>query len=169
MLVAVGSDNPVKVVAVRKAFNRFFDGVEVVGVKVESGVPPQPINEDVIRGAKNRALRALSITKADYSVGIEGGVFGILGNYYCAAYVYILDKGGRQATGMTGWFECPKEIVHRLLMGEELGSIMQGVTGIQDIKRGMGAVGYLTRGAITRTDFYEHAVIMALTGVLGGD
>jgi len=167
--VAVGSDNPVKVEAVRRAFNRFFDEVKVIGVKVESGVPPQPINGDVIQGAKNRASKALALTKADYAVGIEGGVFGILGSYYCAAYVYILDEKGRGTSGMTGWFECPRRIVHRLLMGEELGFLMQDITGIEDIKRGIGAVGYLTRGVITRTDFYEHAVIMALTSVLGGD
>ncbi len=72
--VLVGSQNPVKVEAVREAFACYFGPVEVVGLSVESGVPAQPVNDDTLAGAKNRALalRHINTTQglgADFFVG----------------------------------------------------------------------------------------------------
>ncbi len=168
MLVAVGSTNPVKIEATKRAFIRFYEDVKVIGVDVNSGVPAQPINEDVVMGAMNRAKHALRLRGSDFGVGIEGGILGLVGDYYCAAFVYLVDKEGSSGSGMSGWFKCPRDILPRLLSGHELGELMEERTGIKDIKRGIGAIGYLTNGVITRADFYEHAVIMALTEFLKG-
>jgi inosine/xanthosine triphosphatase len=77
MKILVGSTNPVKVQAVKEAFSRFFKGVEVVGRKVDSGVPDQPFGDDTFRGARNRAY-ALMKDRADFYVGLEGGVMDVL-------------------------------------------------------------------------------------------
>ena len=81
MIIAVGSPNPVKVRAVEKAFNKFFEYVEIVSREVDSGVKAFPDSEELImRGAKNRAFA--SHKDCDYSVGIEGGVVLFDGVWY---------------------------------------------------------------------------------------
>ena len=75
MRIAVGTENPVKIAAVREVFEDLFkdEQVEVLGMPVDSTVPIQPFGEEVIVGAKNRALKSLNSGDADYGVGIEGG------------------------------------------------------------------------------------------------
>ena len=76
--VAVGSCNPVKVEAVRRAFAAAFPDSEVTVSKhdVPSGVSDQPRGEEETRlGAQQRARGALAAAAAaDYGVGLEGGV-----------------------------------------------------------------------------------------------
>jgi len=77
MKVIVGSLNPVKIKAAKEAFSRYFQNVEVIGVKVKSGVSEQPIGDETFRGAENRALRLKELVQnpnAHFFVGLEGGV-----------------------------------------------------------------------------------------------
>lgn len=162
-VVALGSTNPVKKEATERAFKRTFGEVEVIPVEVDSGVPPQPVGEQVVKGALNRAFAALEhVPSASFGVGIEGGLFIFSNKYYLAGFVAIVDKSGKTSTGMSGWFECPNALVPRLLRGEELGDLMDELTGCKDTKRKEGAIGFFTRGIVNRTDLYEHGVLMAL-------
>lgn len=161
MLVGVGSTNPVKLEAVRRAFSKFWE-VEVKGVKVESGVSDEPIGIEAIEGARNRAREALRILNADFGVGIEGGIFHLFGKYYCAGFVWIERRDGASSSGTSGWFECPMSFLPELLRGRELGSLMAELSGKPDIKREEGAIGFFTRGAVNRVDLYTHGVLMAL-------
>ena len=45
MRVLVGSANPVKIAAVRDAFEPCFPGAVVEGIEASSGVPAQPVGE----------------------------------------------------------------------------------------------------------------------------
>ena len=84
LVVAVGSENPVKVNSVRNAFAANFPeaSLEVVGYSVPSGVDDQPWGDVQTRqGALNRAENALGAhclahggAPPDYAVGLEGGV-----------------------------------------------------------------------------------------------
>ncbi|RLG41730.1 MAG: inosine/xanthosine triphosphatase [Thermoproteota archaeon] len=163
VIVALGSTNPVKKRAAERAFRKAFGEVEVIPVEVDSGVPPQPVGEQAVEGAVNRALAALELVpSADFGVGIEGGLFSFSNKYYLAGFVAIIDRSGKMSTGMSGWFECPSALVPRLLRGEELGDIMDELTGHEDTKRKEGAIGFFTRGIVKRSDLYEHGVLMAL-------
>lgn len=168
MLVAVGSTNPVKVEAVRRAFSTLWD-VEVRGIKVNSEVSLEPIGEEAIRGAMNRARKAMALLKADYGVGIEGGIFHLGGRYYCAGFVWVERKDGVNSTGFSGWFECPRSFLPRLLTGVELGDLMAEISGKAEIKKEEGAIGYFTKGKVNRTDLYTHGVLMALTKFIAGE
>ncbi|MCD6243970.1 MAG: inosine/xanthosine triphosphatase [Candidatus Korarchaeota archaeon] len=168
LLVAVGSTNPVKVEAVKRAFSKIWE-VQVEPVKVKSGVSDEPIGEEAIIGARNRAKEALAKLNADFGVGIEGGVFSMAGRYYCAGFVWIERYDGMYGTGFSGWFECPKSFLPHLLKGVELGKLMAELSGKPDIKRDEGAIGYFTRGAVSRTDLYTHGVMMALTKFIAAD
>ena len=152
----------------RRAFSKVWE-VEVRGVEVDSGVPPEPIMEEAIEGARNRAIAALNELDADFGVGIEGAVFHLQGRYYCAGFVWIQRKDGVSSTGTSGWFECPRAFLPRLLTGVELGSLMAEISGKAEIKKEEGAIGYFTRGVVTRTDLYTHGVLMALAKFIAGD
>ena len=64
MKVLVGSRNPVKVEAVREAFAKYFDPLEVIGLEVDPQVPPQPVNEETFAGVKNRVWALQSLNAA---------------------------------------------------------------------------------------------------------
>lgn len=81
--VAVGSQNPVKVVSCRQAFMECFprNDFEFIGYDVDSGVGAQPFtDEETRKGAETRAKNAAAKHAEDeaqdpeYAIGLEGGV-----------------------------------------------------------------------------------------------
>ena len=52
MKVLIGTKNPGKIEGARKAFENYFDNVEVIGIKAESNVSEQPVGKETFQGAK---------------------------------------------------------------------------------------------------------------------
>lgn len=50
----MGTKNPGKIEGARQAFEKYFENVEIEGMSVDSNVSEQPINEEILQGAKNR-------------------------------------------------------------------------------------------------------------------
>jgi inosine/xanthosine triphosphatase len=166
MRVAVGSENPVKVAAVEEVFSKVYGSVEVIPIDVNSGVSPQPLGFDTIRGAENRARKALKATEADYGVGIEGGLLELAGKWYNLGFIAIVDREGFMGTGTSGWFELPSSFVERLRGGEELAEVVDSFFGAEGVGRMEGAVGLLTGNRVTRKDLYVHGLYMAMIPLL---
>ncbi|HIP62950.1 MAG TPA: inosine/xanthosine triphosphatase [Archaeoglobus profundus] len=162
MKVAVGSMNPTKVEGVRLAFKQYFDDVEIVPKNVESGVPSQPFNDDVIRGAINRAINAFG--NCDYSVGVEAGLFTVNNTItgYMDFQVAVIYDGEKFTIGFGPGFEFPPLVVKKALEGVEVGEIMEKITGIEKIGEKFGAIYYLSKGKISRIELTRLAVTMAL-------
>ena len=165
--VAVGSLNFVKIEGTRRAYSKFFKNVNVVGVKVESGVSVQPIGlEETIRGAIHRAKEALSKTRADYGVGIEAGLVKLpftLTGYVDQQFAAIADRSGIVTIGGGPCFEYPPIVVKRVLTeGVEVNDVMSQIAGIPDLGKKQGAIGYLSKNVMNRTELTEVAVLMAL-------
>jgi len=77
MKITVGSENKIKIDAVKTGFEKAgFTDITVVGINVPSGVPEQPYGEaETCTGARNRARKTLEhFTDADIIVGIESGI-----------------------------------------------------------------------------------------------
>ena len=92
MLIAVGSENKIKLDAVRRGFEQAgFTDITVVGFNALSDVAEQPFGKDeTLAGAKNRATATLTHFKdADIIVGIESG---ILEDNSDVAIIYCLNK-----------------------------------------------------------------------------
>ncbi|NPA21993.1 MAG: inosine/xanthosine triphosphatase [Candidatus Micrarchaeota archaeon] len=159
MKVVVGSTNPVKINAVKRAFPEH----EVIGAEVESGVPSQPIGEETWKGAINRAKQAFQ--HGDLGVGIEGGIQKLYSRWYGFGVVAIYD-GEEVYLGTSGWFELPEWLVKRLLEGEELGELMAKLTHTPDLKKKWGAIGVLTKGKLSREDLYYHGILNAFAHYL---
>lgn len=175
MKIVVGSTNPVKVEAVRKVFEEYFEKVEVEGREVKSGVAEQPISElETMQGARMRAYAALEEDPAAmYGVGLEGGVteldptnpswMGVKrhGRLFECAWVGIVRRDRVEGMGGGLYFELPPKIAKRIRAGEELGPIMAELLKY-DVKRNEGAIGVLSKGKLSRRGAYEHLVKQAL-------
>ena len=161
--INVGSTNPSKINAVRRVFENIFTfEIEVKGISVDSDVSPQPVNGETIKGAINRAKKALQ--DADYSVGIEAGLFWNeeIKEYFDKAFCAILDRYGNFTYGYSGGFTYPPKVIEMVKKGMEVGDAMEVISGIKDIKKKMGAIGYLSKGKIKREEFNAQAVLMAM-------
>jgi inosine/xanthosine triphosphatase len=167
MKVLVGSVNPVKIAAVRDAFELYFPGAQVEGIETPSGVPAQPVGEDTFTGAENRALAlaALNVERklgAEFCVGLEGGIAQYHGRWFAFGAICVVDATGRRGFGVSPLFELPPGVVDDLLSGDELGHVMDRLAGEHNTKQRGGAVGILTGGRITRRELYAQGVAMAL-------
>ena len=77
MVIAVGSTNEAKILAVKEVLqgSAHFPNVDVVGLAAGSDVSDQPISlQETIQGAKNRARNAFNQCACKYSFGIESGL-----------------------------------------------------------------------------------------------
>ncbi len=172
--VLCGSTNPVKIAAVKEAFEKYFPAVEVQGIKAPSGVPEQPVGKETFTGARNRAFHLLEINKeknlgADFFVGIEGGISNEYGFWFAFGGVCIVDKEGREAYGTSPQFQLPQSIVNKLLAGIELGEVMDELQNEKNTKQRHGAVGYFSKDVINRRQLYVTGVLMAIIPLLNKD
>ena len=160
MKVLVGSENPVKIQSVREGFLSFFEHVEVKGILVDSGVAEQPINDEVFKGAKNRAENVKRINGqrnlgAAFFIGIEGGVLQLQDRWFGVNVVYILDRHNRDSFASTGLYELPGAI-------KELGSAIGELANDSFNAREHGTVGFLTNGKIDRLQNQVQGITLAL-------
>lgn len=161
MQVAVGSENPVKVEAVERRLERFDPVVEPVAV--DSGVAEQPWSiEETATGAQNRARRALEVTRADYGVGLEGGVARLDGvsGLWVIMWAAVTD-GRRVERGGGPSFRLPETVASRLEEGAELGPVMDDVLDAEGTAESEGAAGVLTDGLTDRRQALGEAVACA--------
>lgn len=145
MIVRVGTANPMKVAAARKAFAKFFRKVKVLGVEVGSSVSAQPISfGEIVRGARERARRAFR--DCDYSVGIEAGVFkvGPVSPRPFQITMACVFDGRREALGSGPFFELPPSMLKQIVQADT------------------GSVGVVTKGKVTREAVTRDAIVMAL-------
>ncbi len=171
MKILVGSLNPVKIAAVRDVFAAHFGAVDVVGYEVASGVSAMPTGDDTFVGAENRVRGLLALNRerslaAAYCVGLEGGMAAWHGHWLSFGVLCIGDAAGRLGFGVSPMYELPPDIVAALADGEELGTVIDRLSGQHNSKQQGGAIGYLTRGRVDRRQLYAQGLEMALAPFL---
>lgn len=166
MKIIVASKNPVKVNAIQMAFKKVFPEsvFEVQGISVPSDVNDQPLSEEeTLLGATNRSNNAKkAVSYADFWVGIEGGLEEVSNGMETFAWVVVTSKEGSVGRGRTGSFFLPDDVVKLIKQGLELGEADDIVFNRNNSKQDIGSVGILTGELITRTTYYEAAIIFAL-------
>ena len=168
MKILVGSTNPVKINSVREAFSKYYSDVEVKGIKVNSGVPSQPIGEETFIGAETRAKECKKINDEknlnfDFFVGIEGGIENKHNKWFNYGAICIIDKNGKKGYGTSPWFQLPSEVMDKILNKKiELGEVMDVIEGSKNIGQKDGAIGFFTDRRITRTELFIPGVISAM-------
>lgn len=162
--VFIASTNPVKIDSTRLAFSKMYPGTEFCfkGISASSQVSNQPLGEkETLKGAQNRVNNLSKTNQADFFVGIEGGSKKVGKGMETFAWVVIKSKN-KFSKSRTASFFLPKKIVELVNQGKELGEADDIIFNRQNSKQSNGAVGILTNDIITRTSYYEQAVIMAL-------
>jgi len=162
--IAVGSDNPVKVEAVKVAAKRLWPEADVRGFAVDPGVPLQPFEHETWEGARTRARLALSRwPEADFGVGIEAGLFdtSATNSVMDVQACVVADHAGRFTYGHGPGFSYPADVVDKLRGGRTVGEVLSTLSGVEEIGKKEGAIGFLSQGHMTRTQLTEPAVLMA--------
>jgi inosine/xanthosine triphosphatase len=162
--IVLTSKNQTKYKATLNGFKSMFpdEDFEIESVSIESGVRKQPLSsEETLTGAMNRARNASLRVKANYWVGIEGGVDNIDDEAEAFTWVVIMSENiiGKAKTGI---FILPEKVARLLRDGKELSEADDIVFGVSDSKQELGAVGILTGNVIDRAKLYEQAVVLAL-------
>ena len=165
MKVVVGSTNPVKIEATKRAFKKVWPKKkwEIVGIEVSSGVSHQPMTDkEAVKGARNRAKRALKLGKADFGVGLEGGLQEFEGIWFDTGWIVVVNKKGTQGIGSTIRMQNAPKTIKMVHEGMELGHVDDVVFKVRNSKQGDGHFGLMSKNAVTRTEAYTEGVISAL-------
>jgi len=163
--VAVGSKNPVKVAAVKSAFEKVFGTCEIIGISVPSGVSDMPMSFiEIAQGAKNRAKKAREELNADYGVGLEGGFDETILGTFLAGFVAVVNREDVWGYSRGEGLFMPEYIVKRVKAeNKELGDVMDEIRGLKNTKQGEGCIGYFTNNLIDREESFAKPVICALS------
>ena len=173
MKILMGTKNPGKIEGARQAFEKYFDSVEIEGISVESNVGAQPVNEEILQGAKNRIknLKKYANTnniKADFYIASEAGITNLLGEWIDINAVIIEDSKGFQSIGTSQGFPIPDKYIEEIKQ-TELGKVMDRLFSGKELGKGQGGISFLTKDEITRIDLTRNAFIMALTRFINED
>lgn len=168
MLIAVGSQNPVKIRAVRETFDAAtarvgWPAATVRGVAVPSGVSAMPLSDaECISGARQRAIAALAAVDATFGIGLEGGVNPEPAGLMLLGWVVAVHRDGREGVACTAKTPLPAAIAGRVLAGEELGPLMDELLGAHNTRQKGGAAAALSAGLVRRQAKFAMAVAYAL-------
>ncbi|HEX4715070.1 MAG TPA: inosine/xanthosine triphosphatase [Ktedonobacteraceae bacterium] len=163
--VAVGSTNPVKIDAVRLAFETLWPEQlwEIRALPIDSGVASQPMSDwESIMGARNRAKGALHSGDAAYGVGLEGGLQQIGEWWFDSGWTVVMDRNGHEGIGSTAKLAVPPQMITMILQGMEVGEAVDAIFQQQNSKQSHGHFGLMTKNTITRTKAYTDGVLTAL-------
>ncbi len=173
MKVLVATKNPGKIEGAKQAFEKYFNDIKIEGISVSSDVGDQPINEEILQGAKNRVknLKEYAINnniEADFYVSSEGGITNLLGEWIDINVVAIEDSKGFQSVGTSQGFPIPDKYIDEI-KETELGRVMDKIFSGKELGKGKGGISFLTKDEVSRIDLTRSAFIMALTKHINGE
>ena len=174
MKILMGTMNPGKIEACRKAFSKYFDNVEVEGVKVSSDVPDQPVNKEVFQGAKNRVNNLIKYAKennieADFYAASEAGITDLLTDEWIDVNTFAIErKDGVKSVGVSQGFMIPDRYIDEV-KEKELGHLMDRLLSGKDLGKTKGGINSLTKGEVSRIDIVDQAFTMALITYINDD
>lgn len=172
MKILIGTKNPGKIEGATQAFLEYFEDIEIEGIAVDSEVGNQPINEEIVQGARNRIKNLKKFAKeneidADYYIASEAGITNLLGDWIDINVAVIEDKYGFQSVGTSQGFQIPERYMEEIRQ-TELGKVMDKIFNEKELGKGKGGISYLTKDVISRIDLTKNAFVMALIGHING-
>ena len=173
MKVLIATQNKGKIEGTKRAFEKYFNDVEIIGISAQSDVPEQPVNEETWQGAKNRVKNLKQLAKennidADYFVAIESGMLNSLGNWMIINIAVVEDKNGLESVSCSPGFPVPEKLVEKIKeIG--LGQVMDNHFNESDLRSRGGGIQLLTHDVVSRIDLTEVAFEMALTKFINGE
>ncbi len=181
MIIGVGTQNPAKLSAAEQALKQILNkferapgrSVRIRQTTTSTSVPDMPLTiHDLMQGALERALFTYkTFPEADFVLGLEGGVYRVP-----EQRAVFLQSWAYAFNGSTGFFgsspalPLPESITAPLFeQGLELSSVIDQLSGKEDVRSNEGTFGILTRNLMSRSDSFVMAVIAALTPFFNKD
>ena len=175
--IALGSDRAAKIMAVRACVARVaqidsaWAEANVVARAVSTNAPAMPLTDwELMQGARERALAVRDLLRgqrleAEIYVGLEGGFHSISieGEWhtFLRGWAYATD-GKNGAFGASPSITVPDALAKKVIEGrQELGLVIDEVSGKRDTRSREGAWGVLSRDLVTRSLSFELALIAA--------
>lgn len=164
MRILVGSSKDYKSLAIQTAFESHFPNqpITINRFDVPSGVPRQPKNKKVFKGALNRVRRLKKLAEKqaieyDFLAACEAGILKQAdGYFYNVQVVHIYDPQKNQIfCRISSGIRVPKKLV-RPILDTSISSVLNQICGTK------GFMHFLTNGAQERKDHIKSATIMAL-------
>lgn len=142
MKIVIGTKNPGKIEGAKKAFNHFFEDVEIEGISANSNVSDEPVDKDIYIGAKNRVDNLVNEgIDADYYLGVESGITNLLGKWIIVNIAVIRDRNGDYSWGTSPGFPVPSKYVDEII-NTDLGKVMDKIFESQDLRSGKGGISF---------------------------
>jgi non-canonical (house-cleaning) NTP pyrophosphatase len=169
--IGVGTENQLKIEAVRNSFDFFSIPVNITPVPVPQefniGVRKQPMGlEEIMLGASNRATYPLRLfSKFDFGLGLEnGGMSDMLpdARYYDIAGIEIRDRKGNRGTSLSQGIEIPRRFIERSILSgysKTIGELM--AEEVEGLEHG-NPQDYLTLGFFPREQLLTSAICAAI-------
>jgi Uncharacterized conserved protein len=173
MKVLIGTNNNVKVEACQNAFDNYFQDVEVITVNVSSEVSEMPLNDEIIKGVRNR-IKNLRIhaeennLEIDYFVAIESGINNFFDEWMITAVAGIEDNNGLKSYSTSPSYPIPGSLVDEIIH-EGLGPVMDKIFADDDSGHHKGGIGFLTHGKIRRYNLLEESFMMAIIRIINNN
>lgn len=174
MKILMGTKNPGKIQGATEAFEKYFEEVTIEGISVDSEVGAQPLNKEILQGAKNRVKNIKQYAeenhiKADYYIASEAGITNLLGEEWIDINVAVIEnKQGIQSVGISQGFQIPDRYMDEIKKSE-LGIVMDRIFKGQELSKGKGGISRLTKDEVSRIDLTRNAFMMALIKHINGD
>ncbi len=173
MNILIGTKNKGKIEGAKKAFERYFNDVTIEGISVESEVANQPVNDEILQGAKNRVKNLKKYAKennlkADFFVAMESGITDKFGTWLNLTTVYIENKDEEGSIGFGPAYPIPDRYIDEI-KEKELSYVLAKLFETKELKAPQGGIAQLSHGQVTRIDLAEQAFIMALTHFINGE
>lgn len=173
MKILIGTKNQGKIEGAKQAFEKYYAEVEIEGIPVNSEVSDQPINEEIIQGAKNRVKNLKKYgeetnQQIDFYIASEAGITNLLGEWIDINAAVIEDAKGNQSVGISQGFPIPEQYLAEI-QNTELGKVMDRLFQGKELNKGNGGIYALTHGEVSRIELTKNAFVMALISHINGE
>lgn len=131
MKILIGTQNKGKIEGIKTAFEKYFQDLEILSIGVDSEVPEQPFNNEVIQGGKNRVKNLKQYAKdnnilVDYYIATEAGIFSFSNNYIDVNVAVIQNSDGIESVGFSQGFPIPNKYIDDI-KENTLGKVMDKI------------------------------------------
>ena len=165
--ILIGSKNKAKIEGAKLAFEKYFSNFEIISENMPSNVNDQPINEEIILGARNRikGLRDLKMKDIDFFISSEAGLINIGKTWININMGIIEDSNGYESVGTSQGFMIPNNKVE-LIKEKSLGVVMDEMFNAHGLSKLKGGINLLTLGEVSRIQLVRDSFILALVPFL---
>ena len=161
--ILIGSKNKAKIEGAKLAFEKYFSDFEIISENMPSNVNDQPINEEIILGARNRikGLKDLKMKDIDFYISSEAGLISIGKTWININMGIIEDSSGYESIGTSQGFMIPNNKVE-LIKEKSLGVVMDEMFNAHGLSKLKGGINLLTLGEVSRIQLVRDSFILAL-------